>query len=217
MRINPDEKTHNVPTEPVAVFPLAHTVLFPHIEMPLHIIEDRYRSMLKDVFSSSNYIAISCIKKGHESAQDPIPTHDIVGVGYLKLSMDHDDGSTDILLKGIYCAKIHSYLQTHPYRIARLEVLHTECTDEEAASKKVKQLHRLLLQKLIHAENPDTENIHRIESLKDPDAISGIAAYTAHIDTSIKQELLETLDLNIRLDRLIKILEAEILLLKGHS
>jgi len=40
------------PQGPVPVFPLPGVVLFPHAELPLHIFELRYRTLVRDAISA---------------------------------------------------------------------------------------------------------------------------------------------------------------------
>ncbi len=41
------------------LFPLPNVVLFPHALLPLHIFEERYRAMVRDILSGTRFIAVS--------------------------------------------------------------------------------------------------------------------------------------------------------------
>ena len=48
------------------MFPLPNVVLFPHALLPLHIFEDRYQALARDVLAGHHFLAISLL----ESAED---------------------------------------------------------------------------------------------------------------------------------------------------
>ena len=54
-------------------FPL-HTVLFPHLPLPLHIFEPRYRAMVRDVMADRSPYAgrfvVSMITEGREAGSE---------------------------------------------------------------------------------------------------------------------------------------------------
>ena len=70
--------------ERVPIFPLPNVILFPGLDFPLYIFEPRYRMMLKDCSQGNKFMAISLLRKGWEGKKEPLPSHDIVGVGYVR-------------------------------------------------------------------------------------------------------------------------------------
>lgn len=54
------------PKQPVPVFPLPGLVLFPHTQIPLHVFELRYRTMVRDALSGERRIGIALLKPGYE-------------------------------------------------------------------------------------------------------------------------------------------------------
>jgi len=59
--------------QPVPVFPLADTVLFPYTTLPLHVFELRYRTMVRDALSRGRTIALALLKPGWEEADFGTP------------------------------------------------------------------------------------------------------------------------------------------------
>jgi uncharacterized protein len=47
------------------MFPLG-SVLLPHMVLPLHIFEDRYRTLIRDVLAGSREFGVTLISRGHE-------------------------------------------------------------------------------------------------------------------------------------------------------
>ena len=52
------------------MFPLPGVVLLPHALLPLHIFEERYRAMTRDVLKGARFIAVSLIAPGEPATAE---------------------------------------------------------------------------------------------------------------------------------------------------
>ena len=194
----------------VPVFPLPQVILFPQVELPLYIFEPRYRQMLKDTLEGNKWMAISLLQKGWEKKKEPYPSHEIVGVGYVKAAIQNPDGTSHILLKGVKRARIVRYVQMEPYRVAQIRQIPDQVKDSKELRCLGRTLHQLFIQKLrLSSERPGDKFILPKE-LKDPITLSHYVSFTASVDPYLKQDILETANANCRLKHLIEILEEEI-------
>lgn len=194
----------------VPVFPLPNVILFPQVELPLYIFEPRYREMLADALAGDKFIAISLLRKGWESEEEPYPSHEIVGVGYLKATVENADGTSHILLKGIERARIVRYLQMEPYRIAQIRLMPDRVKNEKELKGLRPELRELFIKKLKLASEKPNESFSLPKELNDPIVLSHFVSFTLHADPYLKQDLLETTNVNCRVKHLISMLEEEI-------
>ena len=68
--------------EQLPLFPLPDVVLFPGTLMPLHIFEQRYRDMTRDVIAGDRLIAIARLRPGYENDYyGRPPVYETCGVG----------------------------------------------------------------------------------------------------------------------------------------
>ncbi len=67
------------PRHPVPIFPLPGVVLFPHAEMPLHIFELRYRTMVRDALSAGRILALALLMPGWERDYHGSPEYHPLG------------------------------------------------------------------------------------------------------------------------------------------
>ena len=86
----------------IPIFPLPNVVLFPHTYLPLHILEPRYREMVRDASAHGHCIGMALLKDGwedHYEEAPPVFAHGAVGrmVSVKKLS----DGRYNIVLHGL--------------------------------------------------------------------------------------------------------------------
>jgi Lon protease-like protein len=93
-----------VVAELVPLFPLSH-VLLPSMPLPLHIFEERYRQLLRDISDEHGGLGafgVVALRTGTEAARhDSAP--DVADIGTIAeiLEVDtHDDGTSDVLAIG---------------------------------------------------------------------------------------------------------------------
>lgn len=196
--------------EKISIFPLPNVILFPGIDLPLYIFEPRYRKMLRDCSESSKFLAISLLRQGWEEKKEPVPSHDIVGVGYIRAIFENPDGTSHILLKGVCRARILRYTQLEPYRIAKVREIPDEIDNREELNKLAAQLRKLLAQKLRYASENPKENCRLPKEFENPVSLSHLACFFSEASPYLKQDLFETRNCNSRMRHLIGILESEI-------
>ena len=107
------------------MFPLPNVVLFPHALLPLHIFEERYRAMARDVLSGQRFLAISLISPGEDPETNEKPAvQRIAGVGEVVMAHELADGRFNLVVRGR--ARIHideELISDRPYRLIAASTL----------------------------------------------------------------------------------------------
>jgi len=117
----------------IPLFPLPDVVLFPHMPLPLHVFEPRYRKMTTDAMASHKIIGMTLLKPGWE--QDYYgrpPVYPVGCAGLLEECRRLEDGRFNIRLKGVSRFRIVSEQGGEPYRLATVESLTDEVGDATA-------------------------------------------------------------------------------------
>lgn len=100
-----------VPTLPM--FPLG-TVLFPHMVLPLHVFEPRYRTMMRDILDGDAEFGVTLIERGHEVGGGDLRT-DHGTVARLVQAEELDDGRWLVIGVGTDRFKVERWLPEDPY------------------------------------------------------------------------------------------------------
>lgn len=110
-------------TRPIPLFPLPDCVLLPHATVPLHIFEQRYRTMTHNTLESSGLIAMATFQGSSwkKDYQKNPPIREYVCVGVIIRHECLQDGRYNILLQGLCRARILKEIENPPYRVAALE------------------------------------------------------------------------------------------------
>ena len=89
-------------SETLPLFPLG-TVLYPGLLLPLHIFEDRYRQLVRDLLDGPEprRFGVIAIRKGRETGVEGISSlHEIGCTATLRQVAEHDDGRFDLVTVG---------------------------------------------------------------------------------------------------------------------
>jgi uncharacterized protein len=100
-------------------FPL-HVVLFPHLPLPLHIFEERYRAMAVDLVSDASPFAgrfvVSMITEGSETGPGA-RTRRVGTIAEVRSAEQFDDGRWVLLTAGLSRAVLGAIDESGPYAI----------------------------------------------------------------------------------------------------
>lgn len=112
------------PRHPVPVFPLPGIVLFPHVVLPLHIYELRYRTMVRDALSAERLIALATLLPGWEQDYQGSPAfHELGCIGRIDEIEWLPNDCYDLKLRGLVRARFTRVVREFPYRACEVEVL----------------------------------------------------------------------------------------------
>ncbi len=214
----------------VAVMTLPSATLFPQALLPLYIFEARYRKMLADTLKSERMFSVAMQRPGR-SRETPCG---VAGLGLIRVSVDHQDGTSHLILQGITRVELRETVQYKPYRIHNIRPLQPEATDSVVIDALVAKVQELVRQRITvgpcpfpfpvlkgtseHTSNAGADNpkfsakdiLEYLENLPDADQVADLvscALLPGHLE---RQTILETVELEKRLKHLIHFLMEEI-------
>jgi Lon protease-like protein len=194
-------------TEQLPLFPLG-TVLFPGLMLPLHLFEERYRLLLRDLLDGPEprRFGIVAIEFGHEVGAGAAKRLAEVGcVAELHGVTALEDGRFDIVTVGGSRFRRGAVDDTLPYLRAEAELLPDEPgPNPEPHAGLVKRLFALYRRRLAATGAEITEPVDLPD---DPVKLSYLVAAALVLDFADKQRLLEAENATTRLR-----LEAKLLL-----
>ena len=214
-------------------FPL-HSVLFPHMPLPLHIFEERYRAMAADVVADGSPFAgrfvVSMITEGREVGGDAT-TQPIGTICEVHSAEQFPDGRWLLLVVGVSRARLGSVDRSGRYAV--VEATEIDDPSGESASALVPRVQRALDAYLAtvkrfaaraastgeHAQEPRDVTATLDEVLKpihlpdDPVAASYAVGGVLQVELTRKQQLLELPDAAARLRSELELLRRETRLL----
>jgi Lon protease-like protein len=188
----------------LSIFPLAGALLFPRMQLPLHIFEPRYRALISDAMARDRRIGMIQPKPPTNRAEMDTPQlFDMGCVGKIAQVEAMDDGRYNIVLEGLSRFKLLRELDvTTPFRQIEAQ-LENDHDDEPLAGIQRADLEgesRRFAETQGYAV--DWEAVGRLD---DEALVNGIAQI-APFDAAAKQALLEASSLAERADLIVQLM-----------
>ena len=187
----------------VPIFPLPNGFLYPHLFLPLHIFEPRYKTMVADALVGERLLGVSLITGGTFEAPEP---NTICGVGVIEDSEELAEGKKNILVRGLTLVMIDEIVERDPYIKARVTPLQEDPGASEDLETMGGELRRLLAEIVFLRDDLSDEMLTRIGMMTHPGIVADFVALYFIEDLSIKQEIMETLSVPGRAQRVKEIM-----------
>ncbi|MDE1467319.1 LON peptidase substrate-binding domain-containing protein [Aurantiacibacter sp. D1-12] len=184
----------------LSIFPLTGAILFPGLQLPLHIFEPRYRAMVGDALARDRRIGMIQPTEPTEDA----PLYQIGCVGKIEDVETSEDGRYNIVLTGESRFRITRELDvTTPFRQVEAELIKEE--DEEFLSLGERASVEYEARKFADSQGYaiDWDSVAKLDDVTLINGVSQIAPF----DAAAKQGLLEAKNLRERCDLLVSLLE----------
>ena len=105
------------------LFPLGAAVLFPGMELPLVVFEDRYRLLIQECQDEDAPFGVVLLQTGGEVADPSAEPHRVGTTAHIHAAEAGADGRLHIISMGRHRFRVHSLSQERPYLAAQVEYL----------------------------------------------------------------------------------------------
>ena len=199
------ERVRGVRELPLFPLPLA---LFPGAPLPLHIFEQRYRTMLRDVMAGNQLFGVSFFDPETSPFSQPPEGH-LGCVAEVRQAETLPDGRSNILTFGVIRYRLEEYVEAgEPYLMGRMEFFVDEDDDEILLAVEARSVHELFqrIAQSVHTLSDERGGLPEIPDDIPPETLSFLVAAAMDLENDVKLELLELRSTSERLQRLRKLL-----------
>lgn len=184
----------------LSIFPLPGAILFPGLQLPLHIFEPRYRAMVSDALARDRRIAMIQPQRSAEGA----PLYEIGCIGKIGDVEALDDGRYNLVLEGESRFRLARELDVATkFRQVEGELL--EDDDDAFLSSVERAGFEQEARRFADAQGyaVDWDSVERLDDISLINGVSQIAPF----DSAAKQALLEAPDLSARCELLVQLMQ----------
>lgn len=184
----------------ISLFPLSGALLYPGLQLPLHVFEPRYRAMISDALARDRRIGMIQPQRAAEGA----PLFAVGCRGRIGNVEAMDDGRYNIVLEGESRFRVLRELDvTTPFRQIEAELL------EEAGAQSLAPVERASFEREARryadaqGYSVDWSSLSRLDDVSLINGVSQIAPF----DAAAKQALLEADGISTRCELLVQLMQ----------
>lgn len=184
----------------LSIFPLTGALLFPGLQLPLHIFEPRYRAMVSDALARDRQIAMIQPQSPHNGS----PLYSVGCIGKIGEVEALDDGGFNVLLEGVSRFRMVRELDVATqFRQIEAELIPDDASASLSAVERASFENEA--RKFADAQgfSVDWDSVARLDDLSLINGVSQIAPF----DAAAKQALLEAEDLANRCELLVQLMQ----------
>ena len=191
------------------LLPLRNAVIYPFLSMPIAVSRIESMKLIEDTLAGQKLFGV--VAQRTTDVEEPTPD-DLYRVGtivrLLKM-IRTPEGSMYVLAQGVSRMKIVEYVQDRPYFTIRTETIEDEIMEDEELIATVNNVKDLFNSVAQLAYNISNEVLTMILNVDDPGTLADMIAENPSFSIDERQELLETLDVKTRLQRVTVLLTRE--------
>jgi Lon protease-like protein len=179
-------------SETLPLFPLG-TVLFPGLLLPLHIFEERYRQLVRDLLDrpEPRCFGVIAIREGRETGIDGIRAlHEIGCTATIRQIKELDDGRYDLVTIGTRRFRLAGLDDSRPYLQGQVDLLGEEVGDDEPVTQAARTVRVAFRAYLSALTERGATQLSAPDLPEDPLTLSYLVAASMIIDLSDRQTLL---------------------------
>ncbi len=202
------------------ILPVRDTVLFPNAILPLTVGRDSSLKLINDLKEEEKYVGVISQRDPRVDNPQPVDLFQIGTVAFVHKIIKLPSQSLFIFVEGLQRIAIEEVTQTEPFLRARVKPLvditpDGKESDFDALVRSVTTMFQQVVQ-LSPTLSDDLQTV--VMNIDDPSRLSDfIAANLPSLSSTEKQELLESLELKVRLERLNRQLAREVEVLQLRS
>src|SRR2546422_1022159 len=216
----PTKQKKSIEFSELPILPVRDTVLFPHSILPLTVGRESSLKLINDLKDEDKFIAVVAQRDPRVDNPQPVDLYQIGTAAFVHKIIRLPSQSLFIFVEGLQRIAVQEVIRLDPYMYARVKPLQDATPTEkradfEALVRNVSTLFQQVIQ-LSPTLSDDLQTV--VMNIDDPGRLADfISANLPSLSSTEKQELLESLELESRLERLNSQLAREVEVLQLRS
>jgi ATP-dependent Lon protease len=203
-----------LPPDALIIVPVRNTVLFPGIVLPVTIGRTRSIAAAQQAVRQQRQVGILLQREADMADPTPIDLHRVGTVANIVRYITAPDGSHHLVCQGDQRFQVSEFLSGWPFFVARVVRIAEPATRTPEIEARFLNLQRQALEALELLPQAPQELVAAVQSAESPSALADLAIAYMDVKPSEKQEILETIDVSARMDKVSRMLAERIEVLR---
>jgi ATP-dependent Lon protease len=190
-----------IPNDALIIIPVRNTVLFPGVVFPITVSRPKSIAAAQQALREQRPVGI--LLQRNADAEDPTPD-DLYRIGTVANIVRYITGPDEthhIICQGVQRARILDFLPGTPFLAARVLHIPEPTTSSPEIEARFLNLQRQAVEAIQLLPQAPPELVGAFQSVTSPAALADLATAYMDIKPPEKQEILETIDLSLRMDK----------------
>ncbi len=192
------------------VLPLRDIVVFPHMIVPLFVGREKSVRALEDVMKDDKQILLVTQKNAAQDDPSPTDIYSVGTVGTVLQLLKLPDGTVKVLVEGGQRAHIQKFTENEEFFEAHADLAEDHGTDESEIDALARTVVSQFEQYIKLNKKIPPEVLVSINQIEEPSKLADTVASHLSLKIPEKQELLETVSVPERLEKVYGFMEGEI-------
>ena len=203
-----------LPSDALIIVPVRNTVLFPGLVLPITLGRPKSIAAAQQAVRDQRQVGILLQRDAEVAEPTPVDMHRMGTLANIVRYVTGPDGSHHLICQGEQRFQVVEYLNGWPFFVARvLQIPEPETQSAEVEARFVNlKAQTLEAIQLLPQAPPDL--LAAIQSIDTPSALADLAIAYMDVKPEEKQEILETLDISARMDKVSRLLAHRIEVLR---
>jgi len=190
-----------IPQDALIIIPVRNMVLFPSVVTPIAIARSKSVAAAQQALREQRPVGI--LLQRNADANDPTPDdlYRVCTVANIVRYITAPDDSHHIVCQGVQRARIQDFLPATPFPVARVLQIPEPTTSSPEIEARFLNLQRQAIEAIELLPQAPPELVALFQSTSSPGTLADLAAAYMDLKPQEKQEILETVDLPRRVER----------------
>jgi ATP-dependent Lon protease len=203
-----------LPEDALILVPVRNLVLFPGMILPLTIGREGSIAAAQQAVKSERPVGLLLQKDSGKDNPGPEDLHQVGTVAQVLRYVTTQDGGHHLIAQGQERFRVKEYLPGYPFLVARVERFADGASASQDVEARFMQLKKRAAEVLELLPQTPQDLMSAVENFTSPGALADMVAGFMDVRPAEKQELLETFNVQTRLDKVLSLLSHRIEVLK---
>jgi len=198
---NPDVK---IPEDALIIIPVREMVLFPGAIAPIAIARAKSVAAAQQALREQRPVGILLQRSPETDEPGPDDLYKVATIANIVRYITAPDGTHHIVCQGVQRARILDFLPGTPFLAARFQQIPEPTASSPEIEARALNLQRQAIEAIELLPQAPPELVAMFQSTSAPGALADLATSFMDIKPQDKQEVLETIDLSLRVEKVSK-------------
>ena len=203
-----------LPSDALIIVPVRNTVLFPGLVLPITLGRPKSIAAAQQAVRDQRQVGILLQRAAEVAEPGPIDMHRMGTLANIVRYITAPDGTHHLVCQGEQRFQIVEYLSGWPFLVARVLQIPEPDTRTSEIEARFVNLKAQTLEAIQLLPQTPTELLSAIQSIETPAALADLAIAYMDVKPEEKQEILETIDISARMDKVLRLLSHRIEILR---